>query len=237
MGDLTSQIPKCLLPVAGRPILDRALETLTAAGINEVVAVVGYREEMVRSFLAQSPWGNRVTCISNRAFAKTNTVYSLWLGRRYLDRSCYLIEGDIVFGPEVIKRISSVDEQSSVWTAVPVSPDNCTGIVLSADDQDEVREVALLREPEGTPRRFSYRCAGIQRLTDRLAQDLATTLQAWVNAGRKRIFADLALAEAMQPHSVRLCHIEGLPWCEVDSADDLERSEAVFRETSAVVRF
>jgi hypothetical protein len=58
------------------------------------------------------------------------------------------------------------------------------------------------------------------------------TLEQWVAASRQRLFADLALGAAMQQHSIRLCNIEGLPWCEVDSADDLLKSERTFSETA-----
>jgi choline kinase len=235
MGDLTSQIPKCLLPVGGRPILARTLETLALAGVSEIVAVIGYREQTMRTFLAESPWSDRITCISNSAFARTNTVYSLWLAKQFLDRSCFLIEGDIVFGLDVMSRIAEVREESAAWAGVPVSSDHCTGIVLAAGGSGEVQEVALFREPEAAPQRFSFKCAGIQRLTARLAKDLCATLDTWVTAGKERAFADLALAEAMHPHSVQLCNLEGFAWCEVDSPEDLARSEAIFRRPAAAV--
>jgi choline kinase len=228
MGELTSQIPKCLLDVVGRPILARALETLARAGVSEIVAVVGYREEAIHAFLASSPWGDRVTCISNREFARTNTVYSLWLAKQYLNAPAFVIEGDIVFGSDVMSRIAGLREDASVWCGIPVSPDNCTGIVLAADDTSGVSEIALLSAPEPAPRRYGFKCAGIQRLTAGLAADLRTTLETWVAAGQERVFADLALAAAMSAHSVRLCNLTGLPWCEVDSPEDLARSQTIF---------
>ena len=236
MGNLTSDVPKCLLPVGGRPILDRTLESLVTSGVSEIVAVVGYRDERVRAFVERSPWASNVTFVRNETYATTNTVYSLWLAQRYLDRACYLIEGDIVFGSEVLRRIARAGEEAAIWSVVPVSAQECTGIVLAGNAAGEVSDVTLLREPEAEPRRFGFKCAGIQRLTDSLAVDLKTTLDAWVVAGRTRMFADLALAEALRAHRVRLCNLLGVPWCEVDSPEDLARSEAIFGHAPTALR-
>jgi bifunctional UDP-N-acetylglucosamine pyrophosphorylase/glucosamine-1-phosphate N-acetyltransferase/UDP-N-acetylglucosamine pyrophosphorylase len=49
---MKSELPKVLIPVAGRPMIDYALDTLSAAGIHDVFVVVGYRADLVRAALA-----------------------------------------------------------------------------------------------------------------------------------------------------------------------------------------
>lgn len=50
MRPLTSNIPKCLLDVNGRPFLDHQLELLSQHGINRVVICAGHLGEMIRAF-------------------------------------------------------------------------------------------------------------------------------------------------------------------------------------------
>jgi choline kinase len=228
MGDLTQDQPKCLLSVAGRPILDRALEALGRAGVQEIVAVVGYRSEKVQAFLEKSAFAGRTRYVFNPDFATTNTAYSLWLAKAHLDKPVFLVEGDIVFGAEVVDRLASVAPSRAAWCAVPAGPHVDTGIMLSVDERRQVQQVALLREPEQNTRRFGFKCAGIQRLTAALAEDLGRTLDEWMALERTRMFADLALAEAMNGHAVHLCDLHGLPWSEVDSPDDLFRAAPTF---------
>lgn len=52
---MTRTRPKPLLHVAGRPILAHILDSLTAAGINDVVVVVGYLGEQIASYLETRP--------------------------------------------------------------------------------------------------------------------------------------------------------------------------------------
>jgi bifunctional UDP-N-acetylglucosamine pyrophosphorylase/glucosamine-1-phosphate N-acetyltransferase len=49
---MKSELPKVLVPVAGRPMIEYVLDSLAAAGIGEVLIVVGYRADLVKATLA-----------------------------------------------------------------------------------------------------------------------------------------------------------------------------------------
>ena len=48
---LTNDRPKCLLQVGSRCLLQRLVDGIKSAGLNEVVVVTGYRAEMIREFI------------------------------------------------------------------------------------------------------------------------------------------------------------------------------------------
>jgi UDP-N-acetylglucosamine diphosphorylase/glucosamine-1-phosphate N-acetyltransferase len=48
---MKSELPKVLVQVAGRPMIDYVLDTLTASGVDEIVVVVGYQADLVRKTL------------------------------------------------------------------------------------------------------------------------------------------------------------------------------------------
>lgn len=52
MGELTATRPKPLLPVAGKALIDHALDYLTAAGVSRAVVNLHYRGGMIRDHLA-----------------------------------------------------------------------------------------------------------------------------------------------------------------------------------------
>ena len=43
---MKSDLPKVLLPVADRPMIEYVLDALTAGGVGRIVVVVGYRGEL-----------------------------------------------------------------------------------------------------------------------------------------------------------------------------------------------
>ena len=48
---MKSELPKVLLPVCGRPMIEYVLDALTKGGVDRVIVVVGYRAEMVRALV------------------------------------------------------------------------------------------------------------------------------------------------------------------------------------------
>ena len=52
---MKSDLPKVLFPVCGKPIVERVLEALEAAGVEEFIVVVGYRGDLVRETIKPRP--------------------------------------------------------------------------------------------------------------------------------------------------------------------------------------
>ncbi|MEM7489070.1 MAG: sugar phosphate nucleotidyltransferase, partial [Pseudomonadota bacterium] len=52
---LTADRPKCLLPLAGRSILEWQIRALAANGVEEVIVVTGFKSDAVAAAVAQMP--------------------------------------------------------------------------------------------------------------------------------------------------------------------------------------
>ncbi len=228
MGRLTELRPKCMLEVGGEPILARTLRLLSAATVEEVVLVVGYRDDQVRAFLGSRFAGMRVRYVMNERHSETNTAYSLWLARRFLDRDLFLLEGDIVFDVEALWALRELESGVSGWAAVPVAPGRDEGILLAGLRGSDVARVDLVREPTSRTEAFAHKCAGIQLLDGETARSLADRLDETVRSGGTRVFADLVLGSLLSERPVRLCSLDGARWAEIDDPDDLRAARAAF---------
>lgn len=60
---LTDTIPKCLIPIHGRPLLDYWLDSLFQGAVEEVLVNTHYLAEEVVEHVAQSPWKDRITLV------------------------------------------------------------------------------------------------------------------------------------------------------------------------------
>lgn len=91
--------PKCLVELAGRPLLEYQIEALEAAGISNITIVTGYRAEQIARY-------GRPTR-HNPAYATTNMVASLMATADLLDgRDDVLIAySDIVYEPRVVAEL------------------------------------------------------------------------------------------------------------------------------------
>lgn len=58
---LTDRIPKCLVPIQGKPLLEYWLDALLSNGIREVLINTHHLAVMVEAFCAASGWSQRIT--------------------------------------------------------------------------------------------------------------------------------------------------------------------------------
>ena len=104
----TDGLPKALLPVAGETtILDIALRNLAAAGLTEVVIVVGYAAAVVADRVPafERTYGITIELVHNERAVEWNNAYSLWLAREYFRRGVMLVNGDTVHPVSVEKTL------------------------------------------------------------------------------------------------------------------------------------
>ena len=111
LGELGKDIPKCLLEVGGRPILNRQLSALRQTGIRDVVIVIGFQGEKIKEYASRHFPGFNFVFIKNRRFASTNTLYSLALASRALaqETSVLQLNGDVVFDAGILRLLLETD--------------------------------------------------------------------------------------------------------------------------------
>ncbi len=115
MGGMTSDTPKPMLPVNGRPILEHVLEALAATGVREFLVVTGYHGEMIRNHFSnwRLPIQFRVQDPIN------GTGPATLLAREFVGPdSFHLAFGDILCPPAGYERCARVLEDNSATMAV-----------------------------------------------------------------------------------------------------------------------
>jgi NDP-sugar pyrophosphorylase family protein len=109
MKELTNDIPKPMLPVQGKPILQHIIDGLKAAGVEHVQIVVGYRAEVVREFFGDgSKFGLSIEYTVQEVQDGTGRVVELARGFAGSD-PFVLSYGDILVNPENYRRLVTLD--------------------------------------------------------------------------------------------------------------------------------
>lgn len=86
---LTDSVPKCLVPLAGRPLLDYWLESLTEAGIGRFLVNTHYLPDAVRAYVATSPYRSHVTLVHEPDLL--GTAGTLLANREFVGRATALL--------------------------------------------------------------------------------------------------------------------------------------------------
>ncbi|RLA04469.1 MAG: phosphocholine cytidylyltransferase family protein [Gammaproteobacteria bacterium] len=102
---LTNDKPKCLVPLLGRSLLERQVDTLRASGVNDIHVATGYRADQIEAL-------GFATSINPR-FAKTNMVETLFSALAFIQQEGDLIiaYGDIVYQSNNLQALLNCDDE------------------------------------------------------------------------------------------------------------------------------
>jgi UDP-N-acetylglucosamine diphosphorylase/glucosamine-1-phosphate N-acetyltransferase len=104
MRPLTLTRPKTMLPVGGKPILQYNVEALQDAGITEILLVVGYKEEMVKTHFGDgTELGVKISYITQEE--RLGTAHAIGYAREFADNQFIVLNGDIIIDPDLIKDL------------------------------------------------------------------------------------------------------------------------------------
>ena len=120
LGKLTERVPKPLIMLGGRTLLDRNLEALGRAGIDDILIVTGYRSNMIES-LDLTRYGQRVQFVRNEEWDTSGVAASFMAAEpERLGTDVVLVYGDIVYESAVLDAVSKSDAFPSGIT-VPIN--------------------------------------------------------------------------------------------------------------------
>lgn len=212
---LGGDLPKCLTPLqlGGETILDRQLQCLTGVTSEPVVAVVGYRKELVRD----AHPGLRL--VANERYAETNTARSLQAALAEIrDRDVLWLNGDVVFDRRIVPLLLA-----AAGSSMAVNRARCGDEEIkyrSGPDGRIVEVSKQVRPGEGE-------AVGINLVR---AADLELFKRCLADCVDKDYF-ERGLEFAIN-RGMALCPVDigDLPCIEVDFPEDLQRAKALFAE-------
>jgi L-glutamine-phosphate cytidylyltransferase len=98
---LTDEVPKTLVPILGRPMLDSILEALAAGGFgpSDTIFIAGYRGHLVRAAHPELGY------VENAAWESNNILLSLLHAREHMAAGFVSTYADIVYEPAVVAAL------------------------------------------------------------------------------------------------------------------------------------
>ena len=109
LGNITLKTPKPLLKIANTTIIEYLISCLKEIGVNKIYIVTGFKSKIIKAKLGKS-----VNYIHNKKFKTTNSIYSLYLAKKYLLNSDFiLINGDIFLSKVYLSKVLRLKSSTS----------------------------------------------------------------------------------------------------------------------------
>lgn len=219
---LTADVPKALLDIGGKTLIERQVEAFAANGLNDFVVVTGYGADKMEQALASvaSRLGVSIITTYNPFYAVADNLASCWLLRGFMDRDFIQVNGDNVFRGDLVARLLEPTTQN---IGVAINRKDA----FDADDMKVMLDGARLTEvgktlPVDTVDAeaigfYMFRGEGVTHYVNELELAMRDP------QGLKRWFPS-AVGSLAKKVPIGVVECSGLRWSEVDFPVDLQQA-------------
>jgi len=140
----SDNLPKCLLKINGKTLLERLLNQLFSIEIDDITLVVGYKKELIIDLIGEL--NINVKIIENDSYKKDTNILSLALALEDRLSPFYLFEADCIFDNNCINKIfDPLFIDRSIWFSKGMFTQNQNGGIIKADINRKVNDLRIVQ--------------------------------------------------------------------------------------------
>ncbi len=231
---LSNEIPKTMVEVYGKSILERQIEVFQSCGISDITAVTGYHSEKINL--------PNINCIKNEEYKTTNVNEGLFCAKAKLNDSVIITYGDIVFEREILEQ--TLNFKGDIGIVIDLDWEKQYtgkfGRPISEADNVIMNKKQILKISKNLTKKDDLILAesiGIFKLSKSGAKILLDKYNYLKKSHKGKFhsassFKDAFFMDMIQDLIDTNVIIEPIPingrWCEIDTQLDLERAKEIF---------
>lgn len=220
---LTLEKPKCLIPIAGHPVIDWQISALTSAGVGRIGIVTGAHAGKVDAHVGSM---RGVRTLHNPAFAVSNVLESFSLGLTEVqeDEDLIVLAGDVVFDPQVLRQLAAA-EGAELYLCVNRRICGEEEVKVEGDG-GQIKRLGKKLDPAMAYGEF----LGVFRITRGRIGEVRRTAAAILAEGNRQAYLFDMINRLIAGHGCRVLGLEtgNLAWEEIDFLEDVARADQRF---------
>jgi len=228
---MTDALPKGLISIRGKCLLEYSLEGLSYYGITTAVMVLGYKAEAIKSKFGSNYAGIKLSYVDNLEYETTGSMYSLLAAREVIDQDILLLESDLIFQPAAIDVLIRSKKKNVILVA-PCRGNN-DEVYIQTNDQGHLIGLGKTLDRESSLGEL----VGVSKLTLQFLKRLYQRAEIEFDQGRRGVSYEdaimLAVSEFDQD-SVDCILLKDLLWTDIDTETDLETARAILTKIAAL---
>lgn len=222
LGELTKDIPKVLLKVYGKTILNHQIDAFNQIGIKDITVVRGFAKEKIA--------GLNIQTVDNNDFASTKELYSLYLAKDKIKENTVISYGDLIFKNYILNDL--LNDQNDITIIADVDYEETTPICHDYIKTDVPYSKKLFFKPvklenisSDLPKNeINGEFIGVLKVSQAGAAVMKNTLEKMaVLPDFKQLRMWHLLAEILKIHPVAVKFIKG-SWLDINNIVDLQKA-------------
>ena len=222
---LTTDLPKCLLPIGVSTVLSLQLDTLFKCGVKSATVVTGFNDHLVKTEIKSRETGPKIKTLYNPFFQVADNLASCWMARRSMKSDFLIINGDTLFSPRVLETVLNAPAKNITITIdqkdhydgddmkVSLAGEQLTAIGKTLPAQETHGEsIGVLRFMNDGTKIFRDELKRLMRL----------------EAGTTNWYLSAIHGLAQRGVHIDTTNIKGLTWAELDTPEDYEICRDLF---------
>jgi dTDP-glucose pyrophosphorylase len=147
MRELTADLPKPMMDVRGKPVLQHIVEGLRDAGLHGILLIVGYHAETVRNFFGDGA-RNNIDIEYAIQTVQDGTGRVVNLARNFTGDSPFILSyGDILISPVNYNRVADLPDNFEAIVTVTRGEDVSKGGAVFVNEQMELIDLREKPKP------------------------------------------------------------------------------------------
>lgn len=220
---LGQDLPKCLLSIEGRTLLERHIEILATVGISALTIVVGYMKEAIYEHVATLKSALPIDFVENPRFVH-GSIVSLQVAADHLVNGGIWMDADVLYPPGLLRLL------------VESKHDNC---VLADGRSEETGEEMMLGTGKGRVHKIARRVGkdwdfagesvGFAKVGVEGAKVMKRLLEEEVAAERLDQEYEAAMDRAFAEIPFGYERVDAFAWTEIDFEEDVIKARKLAR--------
>ena len=222
LGNMAKLLPKCLIEIEGKSLIELSLDRLKQCGVDNVILVVGYYSGMIIKKIGYMYNGITITYIKNHAYRETESMYSLSRIKGVVNEDILLLESDLLYEKRAVEIL--INSNYRDVTLVSSFLNSGDDVYICIDDKNHIVNIGK-NIPKQDKSRAIGSLVGISKFSKEFLVELFFQAeQKYLNNEMNYGYEECILHAALNGNHVYTEFCKDLVWIEVDTKEDLERA-------------
>ena len=222
LGIEKTSLPKGLLEIGGKPLLEYSLEALIQNDIKDVILVVGFQHEKIKNRFGSRYHDIKIDYVFNEQYANSGSMYSFAMVQDMIEDEIILLESDLLYEPRALNILLNVGYKNCILvTSLSGSGDE---VYICTNERQEITKLGK-KIPHKYKKSAIGELAGLSKFESNFLDLVFKKSQKDIVDGKFNYHYEECVFETSQfTEPVYAVFADDLVWFEIDTEKDLKKA-------------